>query len=241
MRLPSALGAVLIAISASHLRLRNRRQLLVVLDHDSHGFDSVRVSHLRQLGARLLGALTPVLRVSQRHGSPFVVPSGLIWGRIRAEVKPQFGNGPYKRRGRYADGMRSSDDHSPLWLGEQAAGCFRLAEQAWDDKTHDALTEYGQELLHRAERMERVSRLAERPVASGGGPAGGLLGEIQRWRSKAEEARAMAENLANAIARESLIELAEHYDRLAEQMEQRAARRTETLQPKGGGARRAGA
>ena len=101
--------------------------------------------------------------------------------------------------------MRGSDDHSALWLREQAARSFRLAEQAWDDTTHDALTEYGQELLHRAEKLERVSRLVERPVASGGGSVGCLLGEVQRWRSKAEEARAMAENLANAVARDSII------------------------------------
>ncbi|HKX09007.1 MAG TPA: hypothetical protein VJN67_12485 [Stellaceae bacterium] len=33
----------------------------------------------------------------------------------------------------------------------------------------------------------------------------------------------MADNLANAVARDSLIEMAERYDRLADQMEKRAA------------------
>jgi len=53
--------------------------------------------------------------------------------------------------------MEESGIHTPPWLREQAMRCFRLAEQSWDDKTREALTGYGRELLERAERMERIT------------------------------------------------------------------------------------
>ena len=52
--------------------------------------------------------------------------------------------------------MEDQSHHTPLWFRGEAARCFRLADQAWDDKTHDALIEYGRELLDRAEQMERA-------------------------------------------------------------------------------------
>jgi len=48
---------------------------------------------------------------------------------------------------------------------------------------------------------------------------GDILSEVQRWRLKAEELRAAAENLSNAVARDSLQEMADGYDRLADNME----------------------
>jgi hypothetical protein len=48
---------------------------------------------------------------------------------------------------------------------------------------------------------------------------GDILGEVQRWRLKADELRATAETLSNAVARDSLQEMADGYDRLADDME----------------------
>jgi len=48
---------------------------------------------------------------------------------------------------------------------------------------------------------------------------GDILSEVQRWRLKAEELRAAAENLSNAVARDSLQEMADGYDRLANKLE----------------------
>ena len=48
---------------------------------------------------------------------------------------------------------------------------------------------------------------------------GDILGEVQRWRLKADELRATAETLSNAVARDSLQEMADGYDRLADHME----------------------
>jgi hypothetical protein len=45
---------------------------------------------------------------------------------------------------------------TPRSLREQAEKCFRLAEGTTDDRTHDALVTYGEELRARAERMEAV-------------------------------------------------------------------------------------
>jgi len=42
--------------------------------------------------------------------------------------------------------------------------------------------------------------------------------EVQRWRIKADELRATAETLSNAVARDSLQEMADGYDRLADRM-----------------------
>ncbi len=50
--------------------------------------------------------------------------------------------------------MQDFEVHSPEWLREQALKCFRLAGEAWDDGTRDALTEYGYDLLDRANRMD---------------------------------------------------------------------------------------
>ena len=47
---------------------------------------------------------------------------------------------------------------------------------------------------------------------------GDILGEVQRWRLKADELRATAETLSNAVARDSLQEMADGYDRLADRM-----------------------
>lgn len=44
----------------------------------------------------------------------------------------------------------------------------------------------------------------------------------------------MADNLNNAVARDSLIEMAERYDRLADQMERLAARKAGALNADGG-------
>ena len=48
---------------------------------------------------------------------------------------------------------------------------------------------------------------------------GDILGEVQRWRLKADELRATADMLTNAVARDSLQEMADGYDRLADRME----------------------
>jgi hypothetical protein len=48
---------------------------------------------------------------------------------------------------------------------------------------------------------------------------GDILSEVQRWRAKAEELRTTAETLSNAVARDSLQEMADGYDRLADNME----------------------
>ena len=52
--------------------------------------------------------------------------------------------------------MEEQLPRNPEWLRDQAERCFRLADDAWDDQTRDALRSYGEELQHRAERMETV-------------------------------------------------------------------------------------
>jgi hypothetical protein len=47
---------------------------------------------------------------------------------------------------------------------------------------------------------------------------GDILSEVQRWRAKADEARATAEMMSNAVARDSLLEMADRYERLAAHM-----------------------
>ena len=54
---------------------------------------------------------------------------------------------------------------------------------------------------------------------------GDILSEVQRWRAKADELRAAAENLSNAVAKDSLLEMADGYDRLADHMEDLAAKK----------------
>jgi len=49
--------------------------------------------------------------------------------------------------------------------------------------------------------------------------------EIRRWRAKAKEVRTAAETLSNAVARDSLLEMAECYERLAANFEQFEARK----------------
>ncbi len=54
---------------------------------------------------------------------------------------------------------------------------------------------------------------------------GDILSEVQRWRAKADELRATADMLTNAVARDSLLEMADGYDRLADHMENLAAKK----------------
>ncbi len=54
---------------------------------------------------------------------------------------------------------------------------------------------------------------------------GDILSEVQRWRLKSEELRATADALTNEVARDSLLEMAEGYDRLADHMEEFEAKR----------------
>jgi hypothetical protein len=49
---------------------------------------------------------------------------------------------------------------------------------------------------------------------------GDIIGESRRWRMKAEELRAIADCVSNEIARDTLLQMAEGYDRLAQQMEE---------------------
>ena len=48
---------------------------------------------------------------------------------------------------------------------------------------------------------------------------GDILAHVVRWRAKADELRATAQTLSNAVARDSLQEMADGYDRLADNME----------------------
>jgi hypothetical protein len=54
---------------------------------------------------------------------------------------------------------------------------------------------------------------------------GDILSEVQRWRAKADEARATAEMMSNAVARDSLLEMADRYERLAAHMKKLHAKR----------------
>ncbi len=53
-----------------------------------------------------------------------------------------------------------ADEHAqtPQKLRDDAERCFRLANTINDARAHDALMEYGRELLDRAERVEASSR-----------------------------------------------------------------------------------
>ena len=53
---------------------------------------------------------------------------------------------------------------------------------------------------------------------------GDILGEVQRWRGKADELFAVAENLTNDAARAELLQMAESYNLLADRMEDVAAK-----------------
>ena len=48
---------------------------------------------------------------------------------------------------------------------------------------------------------------------------GDILSEVQRWRAKADELRVCATTLSNAVARDSLEEMADRYDQLANKLE----------------------
>jgi len=69
--------------------------------------------------------------------------------------------------------MEERNGHNPQWLREQAERCSRLAEEVWDDQTHDALVSYAGELRERAERMEgaikRASAELQAPIERRGG------------------------------------------------------------------------
>ena len=46
-----------------------------------------------------------------------------------------------------------------------------------------------------------------------------VLTQVERWRAKADELRAVADTLKNAVARDDLLQMADGYDRLAEDIE----------------------
>jgi len=48
---------------------------------------------------------------------------------------------------------------------------------------------------------------------------GTLLTQVDHWRDKADELRAIADTLRNAVARDHLLEMADAYDSLADRME----------------------
>ena len=54
---------------------------------------------------------------------------------------------------------------------------------------------------------------------------GDILSQVQYWRAKADELRSTADMLTNAIARDSLLEMADGYERLADSMEDVAAKK----------------
>lgn len=45
------------------------------------------------------------------------------------------------------------------------------------------------------------------------------MAEISGWRARAEELRTVAEDLANAIARDAMLDMADGYERLADRLE----------------------
>jgi hypothetical protein len=55
-----------------------------------------------------------------------------------------------------------------------------------------------------------------------------LLNDVQHWRNRAEEARTLAAEMHDEVARAQMLAIAEGYDRLAE----RAEERTKSNQPK---------
>ena len=46
-----------------------------------------------------------------------------------------------------------------------------------------------------------------------------VLTQVERWRAKADELRAVADTLKNAVARDDLMQMADGYDRLADNIE----------------------
>jgi len=53
-----------------------------------------------------------------------------------------------------------------------------------------------------------------------------VLTQVERWRAKADELRAVADTLKNAVARGDLLQMADGYDRLADNIEGLEARRS---------------
>ena len=52
-----------------------------------------------------------------------------------------------------------------------------------------------------------------------------VLTQVERWRAKADELRAVADTLKNAVARDDLLQMADGYDRLANKIESLEMRR----------------
>ncbi len=52
-----------------------------------------------------------------------------------------------------------------------------------------------------------------------------VLTQVERWRAKADELRAVADTLKNAVARDDLLQMADGYDRLADNIESLEMRR----------------
>lgn len=46
-----------------------------------------------------------------------------------------------------------------------------------------------------------------------------ILAQVEGWRSKADELRAVADTLGDAVARDQLLQMADGYDGLADDME----------------------
>jgi hypothetical protein len=49
-----------------------------------------------------------------------------------------------------------------------------------------------------------------------------IFDDPKRWRQRAEQARALAEQMSDAASREMMLGIVKDYERLAEQAEQRA-------------------
>ena len=52
-----------------------------------------------------------------------------------------------------------------------------------------------------------------------------VLTQVERWRAKVDELRAVADTLKNAVARDDLLQMADGYDRLANKIENLEMRR----------------
>jgi hypothetical protein len=52
--------------------------------------------------------------------------------------------------------------------------------------------------------------------------SGFILDDPEHWRSRAEEARTVAEQLTDPIAKAMMLQIAEDYDRIADHAQQRA-------------------
>jgi hypothetical protein len=52
--------------------------------------------------------------------------------------------------------------------------------------------------------------------------SGSILADPEHWRSRAEEARTVAEQLTDPVAKAMMLQIAEDYDRIADHAQQRA-------------------